>query len=38
MAALHIASALAWGAELFASADHRQIAAALTTGLKTKLV
>jgi predicted nucleic acid-binding protein len=38
MDALHIASALAWGAELFASADHRQIAAAMTTGLKTKQV
>jgi len=36
MDALHIASALAWGADLFASADHRQIAAAKTAGLKTR--
>jgi len=38
MDALHIASALAWGADLFASADHRQVLAAKTMGLKTKQV
>jgi len=38
MDALHIACAIAWGAELFASADHRQIAAAKEMGLKTKQV
>jgi len=38
MDALHIACAVAWGADLFASADHRQIAAAKTVGLKTKSV
>ena len=36
MDALHIACALAWGADLFASADHRQLSAAKTVGLKTK--
>ena len=36
--ALHIACALAWGAELFASADRRQIAAAKAAGLKTRRV
>jgi predicted nucleic acid-binding protein len=36
--ALHIACALAWGAELFASADLRQIAAAKAVGLKTRFV
>jgi predicted nucleic acid-binding protein len=36
--ALHIASAVAWGADLFASADHRQIAAAKSAGLKTNKV
>jgi len=38
MDALHVASAVAWGADLFASADHLQIAAARTAGLKTKQV
>ena len=38
MDALHIACAMAWGADLFASADHRQIAAAKTAGLKTRRV
>ncbi len=38
MDALHIACAVAWGAELFASADHRQIAAAQTAGLRTKQI
>lgn len=36
MDAIHIACAVAWGADLFASADHRQIAAARTVGLKTR--
>lgn len=36
MDALHIACALEWGAELFVSADARQLAAARRTGLKTK--
>lgn len=36
MDALHVACAVAWYADLFASADHRQIAAAKTMGLKTK--
>ena len=34
--ALHIACAMAWEADLFASADHRQIAAAKKAGLNTK--
>lgn len=38
MDALHIACAVAWGADLFASADRRQIAAAKIAGLKTKQV
>ncbi len=33
--ALHIACALAWEADIFASADHRQLAAAKKAGLKT---
>ncbi len=37
MDALHVACAVAWGAELFASADNRRVAAAMTVGLKTKL-
>jgi len=36
MDALHVACALAWDADLFASADHRQIVAAKTLGLKTR--
>lgn len=38
MDALHIACAAAWSADLFASSDHRQIAAAKMVGLKTKQV
>ncbi len=38
MDALHVACAIAWGAELFISADERQIAAAKKAGLQTKLV
>jgi len=38
MDALHVACALACKAELFASADHRQIAAARAAGLKTSQV
>jgi uncharacterized protein len=36
--ALHIACAVAWEAELFVSADKRQIAAASKAGLRTRLV
>ena len=36
MDALHIACALEWGADVFASADTRQLAAARRAGLKTK--
>ena len=36
--ALHVACAVEWGAELFVSADKRQIAAARKMGLRTKLV
>lgn len=36
MDALHIACALEWGADVFASADTRQLAAAKRAGLKTK--
>ncbi len=36
--ALHIACAMFWEADLFASADHRQTAAAKKVGLKTALV
>jgi predicted nucleic acid-binding protein len=38
MDALHVACAAAWGADLFASADHRQVAAAKTAELKTKQI
>ena len=38
MDALHIASALVWDADLFATADQRQLAAAKLLGLKTRLV
>lgn len=38
MDALHIACAIQWGAELFVSADERQIAAAKKAGLRTRLV
>jgi len=36
MDALHIACAIEWGADLFGSADARQLAAARRAGLKTK--
>ena len=36
MDALHIACALEWGADLFASADTRQLAAAKKAGLRAK--
>jgi predicted nucleic acid-binding protein len=36
MDALHIACAFEWGAEVFVSADARQLAAAKRAGLKTK--
>ena len=38
MDALHIGCALEWNADLFVTADMRQIAAAKHAGLKTKLV
>ncbi len=38
MDALHIACAVQWGAELFVSADQRQVSAARKAGLRTKLV
>lgn len=38
MDALHVACALRWGAEIFVSADERQVAAARKAGLRTKLV
>ena len=38
MDALHIACAMAWEVDLFVSSDHRQIAAARTTGLRTKQI
>ena len=36
--ALHVACALVWESDLFATSDHRQIAAAKSAGLKTKLI
>ncbi len=36
--ALHVASALEWGADLFVSADKRQVAAAKRAGLATRKV
>jgi len=36
--ALHVASAFAWGADLFVSSDKLQVKAAQKQGLKTKLV
>ena len=36
--ALHIASAVEWGAELFVSADHRQLDAADKAGLRSRRV
>jgi len=38
MDALHVACALQWGAEMFVSADERQVAAAKKAGLRTRLV
>ena len=38
MDVLHVASALEWGADLFASSDRRQLVAAKKAGLRTKLV
>ncbi len=38
MDALHIACAVQWGAELFVSADKRQVSAAKRAGLRTRLV
>ncbi len=38
MDALHVACAARWGAELFASADRRQISAARRAGLHTRFV
>jgi len=38
MDAIHVASAVQWGAELFVSADERQVLAAKKAGLRTRLV
>jgi len=38
MDALHVACAIQWGAELFISADAKQVSAAKKAGLRTKLV
>ena len=38
MDALQVASALAWGADLFCSADSRQVAAARRAGLTTRRI
>lgn len=38
MDALHVACALNWGAEVFASADDRQLQAAKKAGLRTKRI
>ena len=38
MDALHVACAVQWGAELFVSADKRQISAAKKAGLQTRFV
>jgi uncharacterized protein len=38
MDALHIACAVQWGAELFVSADKRQVSAARKAGLQTRFV
>ncbi len=38
MDAVHVASAIAWEADLFASSDDRQITAARAAGLKTRQV
>lgn len=36
--AMHVAAAMAWGAEWFISADHRQLTVARKAGLRTKAV
>lgn len=36
--ALHVACALEWGADLFVTADKRQLAAATNSGLRSELV
>ncbi|MEN6578688.1 MAG: type II toxin-antitoxin system VapC family toxin [Phycisphaerales bacterium] len=38
MDAIHVASAVQWGADLFVSADERQVLAAKKAGLRTRLV
>jgi predicted nucleic acid-binding protein len=38
MDAIHVACAMAWEADLFASSDYRQITAARAAGLKTKRI
>jgi predicted nucleic acid-binding protein len=38
MDALHVASAIEWEADLFASSDRKQLAAAKKAGLRTKFV
>ena len=38
MDALHVACAVEWGAELFVSADRKQVSAAKRAGLKTRFV
>jgi uncharacterized protein len=38
MDALHVASAMVWQADLFVSADRRQLAAAVAVGLQTMMV
>ncbi|MEN6425255.1 MAG: type II toxin-antitoxin system VapC family toxin [Phycisphaerales bacterium] len=38
MDAIHVACAVQWGAELFVSADERQVLAAKKAGLRTRLV
>jgi len=38
MDALHVACAVQWGAELFVSADKKQVAAARKAGLQTRLI
>jgi len=38
MDALHVACAIHWGAELFVSADERQVSAAKKAGLRARLV
>ncbi len=38
MDALHVACAVEWGAELFVTADKRQVSAAKKAGLQTRLI